>query len=825
MIATASGDTRVKVYQLSKEIVAAKQPFSEAAHTFSFDKGVTAIKFNTCADHIVAAGSADSTVRLFDVNAGTQASVIAGKHNDAVTDLAWSFDGKLFATTSKDKFLRLFDPRANTVVAEVEAHPGLKPARVTFCGSTGKLLSTGFSKARDRQFAIWDLKSFATPLKMTNLDQSTGVLMPFYDNDTDLFFLGGKGDGAVRSYEINEEKTVVSEIGIVASTTPSRGMALVPKRALSHMECEVARILKLTKDSVDPVIFTVPRKSMREFHDDLFPNTRGGVAGVSASGWLAGQDGLPLLVSLRPGSIPDSDGEGKPAASSASASAPAAASASSAPAPASTSSANASPATLSTPVAAWNPSDPHPEDIARANGSKIIRASKYRHISGKAWKKELCYDHLRPGSSESTNTIRANSTFFAVPWTGAGGPLAVVPIKNVGRVPTETPVLNGHSAAIVDFDFSPFDDTILATGSEDTHIKLWKIPAEGLKESTDAATADLTGHGHKIVVLGFHPTASNVLLSASYDNSIRVWDLTSAQSTLTLNAHPDTIFSANWSYNGSNVVTASRDSKLRVFDIRQSRAIHEVDSHPTAKGARAIFLGNTGRILSSGYSREHRQVILWDERKMGTPLKKTDIDVGAGLLLPFYDLGTGVIFLAGKGDAMVRTYEYADEEPILHYLSDYRGGPEPTTGLAMLPKTVCDVRNCEFVRFLKLSKERVEVIGWTVPRTRMEFFQDDVFPLHPAAQPVLTHAEWFSGQTKEPNLVSLQPAGMTALSDAPKVEKQAPKYLKGGKTEQTGPASRDQVMDGLFKKVLDNKDPTFIPDGGNKEGVDESEWD
>ncbi len=43
----------------------------------------------------------------------------------------------------------------------------------------------------------------------------------------------------------------------------------------------------------------------------------------------------------------------------------------------------------------------------------------------------------------------------------------------------------GHSACVTDFDFSPFDKQLLATGSEDCMVKLWDLTNETeLKNNT-----------------------------------------------------------------------------------------------------------------------------------------------------------------------------------------------------------------------------------------------------------------------------------------------------------------------------------------------------
>lgn len=59
-------------------------------------------------------------------------------------------------------------------------------------GDSDKLVTTGFSRMSDRQIAIFDYKDLAAPLKTENLDTSSGLLMPFYDNDTKMLYVAGK---------------------------------------------------------------------------------------------------------------------------------------------------------------------------------------------------------------------------------------------------------------------------------------------------------------------------------------------------------------------------------------------------------------------------------------------------------------------------------------------------------------------------------------------------------------------------------------------------------------------------------------------------------
>ena len=82
--------------------------------------------------------------------------------------------GTLMATTCWDRKLRLFDPRA-----------GSEPDRVA---EADKVATTGFSKRSDRQLSIWETGGLENVQTMT-IDQSAGVIMPFW-SDNGILFLG-----------------------------------------------------------------------------------------------------------------------------------------------------------------------------------------------------------------------------------------------------------------------------------------------------------------------------------------------------------------------------------------------------------------------------------------------------------------------------------------------------------------------------------------------------------------------------------------------------------------------------------------------------------
>jgi coronin-1B/1C/6 len=144
------------------------------------------------ADNVLASASTDLTIKLWDIEKGQERQEITG-HTEIIQSLAWNHNGSLIATTCRDKRIRIFDVRSNKIVQEGSGHQGIKGSRVVWLGDSDRLVTTGFSRMSDRQLNLWDTNNLEKPIKQEFLDTSSGVNMPFYDADTKMLYLAGKG--------------------------------------------------------------------------------------------------------------------------------------------------------------------------------------------------------------------------------------------------------------------------------------------------------------------------------------------------------------------------------------------------------------------------------------------------------------------------------------------------------------------------------------------------------------------------------------------------------------------------------------------------------
>lgn len=440
---------------------------------------------------------------------------------------------------------------------------------------------------------------------------------------------------------------------------------------------------------------------------------------------------------------------------------------------------------------------------------RIVRNSKFRHVFGQALRKDQCYDNIRiTKNSWDSNFCAVNPKFLAIVTEAAGGgAFLVLTLKQTGKVDPNAPLVAGHKGAVLDIQWCPFNDNIIASASDDAIVRVWQIPDGGLVRTLTEPAAELVGHQRRVGMVLWHPSAENILLSSGSDNRIIIWDVGTAE-PVTIIDHPDLAFHCAWSWDGSRIATTCKDKKIRVYDARSGDCESEGEGHEGAKPQRIIYLKNDF-ILTTGFSRmSERQYALRSESNLSEPIVLEVLDTSNGVLFPMYDPDVNLLYLCAKGDSNMRYFEITDEPPFIHYINTYQS-TEPQRGMGCMPKRGCDVLSCEIARFYKLhTKGLCEVITFTVPR-KSDLFQDDIYPDTLSDEPALTADEWIGGQTKPPVLFSLREGYSLTMQKGGKGLATGLKRRTGG----TGLNSKPQVE-------VRNKSPTTS--NGNSRGLGSS---
>ena len=78
--------------------------------------------------------------------------------------------------------------------------------------------------------------------------------------------------------------------------------------------------------------------------------------------------------------------------------------------------------------------------------------------------------------------IAVNEKYLAMSWIN-NDEIALVDSSKSKKIQPNSPYLKGNYSNILDLEFSPFYNNILASGYSDNSVLLWNIPKDGLLQN------------------------------------------------------------------------------------------------------------------------------------------------------------------------------------------------------------------------------------------------------------------------------------------------------------------------------------------------------
>ncbi|KAL8440011.1 hypothetical protein Efla_004927 [Eimeria flavescens] len=346
--------------------------------------------------------------------------------------------------------------------------------------------------------------------------------------------------------------------------------------------------------------------------------------------------------------------------------------------------------------------------------------------------------------------------------------MGLIKLSDCGRNPPVTKI-KGHTGSIQDLAFSPFYQSILASGSEDMTIRIWDVPSDPpAGHELKDPVAILSGSAKKVVATEWNPVADFILASGCFDGTVGLWNVDSASLASSVQL-AESVLSVKWSNAGDKLASTSKDKLLSIIDPREKKAVASVTCHEGSKACKCCWLdgfaGEPGHVLTTGFSKSNvRELHLWDIKNITKPLLRVEVDRGSQPLYPIYDETLGLLYVAGKGDGNLRYFQYYGGE--IRRVDDYRSNA-PIKSFCFIPKLVVDQKRAEVGRMIKNENGKALLpVSFTVPRKNQDVFQADLYPPTPGTDAALTAAEWLSGKNGVVKRISHQP-GSTLKFQAP----------------------------------------------------------
>eukprot|EP01035_Chromulina_nebulosa_P017105 gene17105-22619_t len=159
--------------------------------------------------------------------------------------------------------------------------------------------------------------------------------------------------------------------------------------------------------------------------------------------------------------------------------------------------------------------------------------------------------------------------------------------------------LAGHRGPITCVATHPIY-SLVASGSEDSTIKLWDY-------ETNQYDRTFKGHTGTITGLSFSTGSSILLASCSSDMSAKLWDMSTFNCIKTLRGHDHTLSAIKFLPSNDHIITCSRDKTIKCWEVSSGFCIRTFNGHSDWVRCIAISLDGD-HIASAGTD---QTIIIW----------------------------------------------------------------------------------------------------------------------------------------------------------------------------------------------------------------------
>jgi WD40 repeat protein/class 3 adenylate cyclase/tRNA A-37 threonylcarbamoyl transferase component Bud32 len=526
---------------------------------------------------ILASGSGDKTVKLWETATGKLLTSLHG-HTDAVWSVAWSPDGKTLASGSGDQTVKLWEAATGKLLTSLQGHTG-QVIRVAW-SPDGKTLASG---STDQTVKLWEA---ATGRLLTSLQGHTNSVFSVAWSPDGKTLASGSRDQTVNLWEAATGKLLTSlqghtgEVYSVAWSPDGKTLTSASgDQTVKLWEVATGKLLTNLKGHTGQVwsaAWSPDGKTLASGSGDqtvklweaatgkLLTSLQGHTAAVYAVAWSP--DGKILASGAGDQTVKLWEaGTGKLLA-------------------------RLQGHTDAVYSVAWSPDG---KTLATGSRDKTVRL----------W--DLAMGKLLAILQGHTDSV------LSVAWSPDGKTLASGSFDQTLKLWNPATgkllaALQGHTGAVYSVAWSP-DGKTLASGSADKTVKLWD-PATGKLLTT------LPGHTAAVYCLAWSPDGKT-LASGAGDQTVKLWDPATGKLLTSLQGHTGELSSVAWSPDGKTLASGSRDQTVKLWEAATGKLLASLQGHTDSVWS--VAWSPDGKTLASGSS--DQTVKLW-EAATGKPL-------------------------------------------------------------------------------------------------------------------------------------------------------------------------------------------------------------
>ncbi|XP_077503120.1 WD repeat domain 59 isoform X2 [Amblyomma americanum] len=186
-----------------------------------------------------------------------------------------------------------------------------------------------------------------------------------------------------------------------------------------------------------------------------------------------------------------------------------------------------------------------------------------------------------------------------------------------GELLSKQTISKAHTRAISDINWSPFDESLLASSSYDTYVHIWD--SRDLRKpylSLSAVTGASQVKWNKI---------TQHVLATSHDGDVRIWDTRKSGSPVQyIAAHSSKIYGLDWSPTSENqLATSSQDGTVKFWDVTNPKRVEFMlqAGAPVWRARYLPFGDGLVTALVPKLRKGDKNLVIWSSLRTGMPIR------------------------------------------------------------------------------------------------------------------------------------------------------------------------------------------------------------
>ena len=294
LLATSFDDYAVLLYKIPEGGL--KEHMKQEVQIYQkHTRKVPHVTFNPVASDVICSGAFQGEIHVWNVLKGE--TYVELKADDTPTMVQWNPNGTLVGATTKNKFMNVFDPRANKMIFKHQINEKIQSAKFAWIDNDS-FVTTSWNQSGAKFLKLWDVRKVKGDLSSegavteVKIDTSTTVTTPFVDRESKLIYTIGKGEAGIHTYDYSEGKF---KKGIdFSSKEPSISSVMFDRKALDYNTLEIDRFARyVNSKKVYYVTYRIARRNPG-YNPALYPPVECGEPALTYDQWVGGQTAEPI---------------------------------------------------------------------------------------------------------------------------------------------------------------------------------------------------------------------------------------------------------------------------------------------------------------------------------------------------------------------------------------------------------------------------------------------------------------------------------------------------------------------------------------------------